>query len=289
MEDIFYEEKGYLNLLKQTLEKGEYIKTRNGYTYSSFGKMIKFNISNFFPLLTTKKIFFRGVVEELLWFISGSTDSKILEDKNVNIWKGNSSREYLDSIGLYDNKEGELGPIYGHQWRNFNSQGIDQLKYVLNELLLENNSRRVVLSAWNPCELDKTALVPCHILYNFYKNNDGLSCMMFMRSSDLFLGLPFNISSTALLTIIIAKVLHLKPCNICITITDCHIYEEHIDNVIIQLEREIIEFPRLNIIKEAPNIDSNIEEKIKWIEELNYNDFELKDYMYHSSLKSIMK
>ena len=286
--DSYEEEEGYLKLLKNTLEEGNYKKTRNGMVYSTFGKMIKFNISNFFPLLTTKKVFFRGIVEELLWFISGSTNSKVLENKNINIWKGNSTREYLDSIGLNDYLEGELGPIYGHQWRNYNSQGIDQIKYILKELSNDNNSRRALLSAWNPVQLKNMALPPCHIIYNFYKDSNGLSCLMYLRSSDLFLGLPFNIGSTALLTIIIAKVLNLKPFKICIIITDSHIYDEHVDNVNIQLNREIIELPTLNINKEI-NINCNIDEKIKWIEELKYEDFELKNYMYHSSLKSIMK
>jgi len=287
---MFYsEEKGYLELLGYVKKNGEYRQTRNGYTFSSFGSMIKFNISEKFPLLTTKKTFFRGIVEELLWFLRGSVNSKELESKGVNIWKSNSSREYLDSIGLNNYEEGYLGPIYGYQWRNFNGQNFDQLSYVLKELLKPDNSRRAIISAWNPAQLKDQALPPCHILYNFYQNSNGLSCMMTMRSSDLFLGLPFNIASTALLTSIIAKVLHMNTNEICISLADCHIYEEHIYNVNIQISHEIYDFPTININKTAPEIKSSIEEKIKWIEELKYEDFILNNYNYHSPLNTIMK
>ena len=287
---MFYSgEKGYLELLGYVKKNGEYKQTRNGYTFSSFGSMIKFNINEKFPLLTTKKMFFRGIVEELLWFLRGSVNSKELESKGVNIWKSNSTREYLDSIGLNHYEEGYLGPIYGYQWRNFNGQNFDQLSYVLKELLKPDNSRRAIISGWNPVQLKEQALPPCHILYNFYQNSNGLSCMMTMRSSDLFLGLPFNVASTALLTTIIAKVLHMNTNEICISLTDCHIYEEHIDNVNIQISREIYDFPTININKPAPDIKSSIEEKIKWIEELKYEDFILNNYNCQSSLNAIMK
>ena len=220
---------GYIDLLKDALSNGEKKATRNGNVISIFGCMINFkDISTSFPLITTKKMFFRGIVEELLWFLRGSTNAIEL----------NSSREYLDSIGL-DYPEGELGPIYGWQWRKFGkeyciydnytedcdtdtdtdsdsslynytdtdsdtdnkySKGVDQIKYILEELSKNNNSRRAVLSAWNPLDLKKMALPPCHILYIFNRSSKGLSCHMTLRSSDLFLGLPFNIASTALLT-----------------------------------------------------------------------------------------
>ena len=275
----------YLDLLKLVKENGIIKNTRNGITYSYFGHLLKFDINNNgFPLLTTKKIFFKGVVEELLWFLRGSVNSKELEEKGVNIWKGNSSREYLDANGFFDYDVGYLGPIYGYQWRSFNGI-IDQLKYVLNEL---ENSRRIIMTAWNPCQLEQQALPPCHILYNFYKNNEYLSCMMYMRSTDLFLGLPFNIASTALLTLIIAKVSGMKVKEIAISMCDCHLYEEHIDAVDIQLNRNPFNFPNIEITKEI-DINISIEEKIKWIESLTFNDFNLINYNYHPNIKAVMK
>lgn len=282
-------ELGYLELLKFVLDNGIRKETRNGFTYSYFGGLLRFDVNDglSFPLLTTKKVFFRGIVEELLWFLRGSVNSKELEDKGINIWKGNSSREYLDSIGFFNYPEGFLGPIYGYQWRSFNGS-FDQLKYILEELNL-NNSRRALLSAWNPQQLKEQALPPCHLIYNFYKSdNNELSCMMYMRSADLFLGVPFNIASTALLTMIIAKVMNMKVKDICISICDIHIYDEHIEQSKIQIENEIYNAPKLNIKKEIDN-SLSINEKIKWIESLTYEDFELNDYVSHKPLKAIMK
>lgn len=296
---MYYEnEKGYIELLKNVLNEGEEIKTRNGITISKFGYLLKFTDINNFPLLTTKKIFYRGVLEELLWFLKGSTNAKYLQDKNVHIWDGNSTRNFLDENGFTNYEVGELGPVYGWQWRYYGKKykkygdenGIDQIKYVIEELLKENNSRRAIINAWNPLQLSEMALPPCHIMYNFYKNKDGLSCLMTMRSSDLFLGLPFNIASTALLTYIIAKVLHLNVKNIAISITDAHIYKEHIDAVNEQINRDIYENKcKLQINKEVPNIDSNISEKINWINNLEYNDFEFINYKSHNTIKAIMK
>ena len=281
-------EEAYLSLLDNTLKNGNKHNTRNGITYSCFGSLLRFDVNDGlnFPLLTTKRVFFKGIVEELLWFLRGSVNSKELEQKGVNIWKGNSSREYLDSIGLHDYEEGYLGPIYGYQWRSFNGK-VDQLKYLLEELS-KSNSRRAVLSAWNPVQLKEQALPPCHLLYNFYKNENDLSCMMYMRSCDLFLGLPFNIASTALFTMIIAKVMNLNAKEIIISICDSHIYEEHIEQVKIQLNNEIFKQPEVKIIKEI-NHDISIDEKIKWIENLIYEDFQLINYNSHDKLKAIMK
>jgi len=303
---MFYKnEEGYINLLKDTLN-GEFKNTRNGKVFSRFGCMIKFdNISTSFPLITSKKVFFRGIVEELLWFLKGSTNADELKKKNVNIWNGNSTREYLDSVGLQDYDEGELGPVYGWQWRMFGKKytpnklndspeavpefgGADQVKYVITELLMEN-SRRAVLSAWNPVDLNIMALPPCHILYIFNKTKDGLCCHLTMRSSDLFLGLPFNIASCALLTQIIAHLLHMKSSEICLSLCDAHIYEEHIEQVKKQIDLEIYESPRVIIEKAAPDIESSIDDKIKWIESLTYSDFTLIDYKSHDKLPAIMK
>jgi len=284
-------EKGYINLLENVLNNGIKKNTRNGFTLSYFGSLLKFNINNglTFPLLTTKKVFYRGVIEELLWFLRGSTNSKELEEKGINIWKGNSTREYLDSNGFYNYPEGELGPIYGYQWRNFNGK-IDQIKYILEELELKN-SRRALISAWNPVQLKQQALPPCHIIYNFYKKDEeNLNCMMYMRSADLFLGLPFNIASTALLCMIISKVMNMKANEICISICDNHIYEEHIEQVKEQLRNEILESPEIKIKKEFDKSKYiSIDEKIKWIEELKYEDFELINYKSYSIIKGIMK
>jgi dihydrofolate reductase/thymidylate synthase len=277
----------YLKLLDIVKNEGIFKKTRNGNTYSYFGYLLKFDIHNSFPLLTTKRVFFKGVVEELLWFLRGSVNSKELEEKGVNIWKGNSSREYLDANGFTNYEEGYLGPIYGFQWRNFNGK-VDQLKYLLEEMNKEN-SRRILLNAWNPCQLNEQALPPCHLLYNFYKgNNNDISCMMYMRSSDLFLGLPFNIASTALLTYIIAKVCGYNLNQIALSLCDCHIYEEHLEAVNIQIKRTPLTFPQLKINKDI-DINISIDEKIKWIEELKFEDFELVDYNPQSTIKAEMK
>jgi thymidylate synthase len=292
----FENEVGYLNLLKETLKEGEIKNTRNGVVYSKFGCMIKFNNINNFPLLTTKKMFFRGIVEELLWFLRGSTNANELKEKKINIWTGNSTREYLDSVGLTEYKEGELGPVYGWQWRKFgedyynhNTNGKDQIRYVLEELMKPDNSRRAVLSGWNPVDLDKMALPPCHILYIFNKTSKGLSCHMTLRSSDLFLGLPFNIASTALLTQILASVLHIDISEVCLSICDAHIYQEHTEQLDKQVLLEPYKLPKLIIKKYPPPIESSIDEKINWIESLKYEDFELKDYLSYPSLPAIMK
>jgi len=315
-------ENGYLSLLKETLANGENKLTRNGNVLSIFGCMIHFkDISTAFPLITSKKMFFRGIVEELLWFLRGSTNANELKSKKVHIWDGNSTREYLDSIGL-DYPEGELGPVYGWQWRKFGKEyekyneeteediyndmnsaddeaadastdsfikGVDQIKYIIEELSKENNSRRAVLSAWNPVDLKKMALPPCHILYIFNKSSKGLSCHMTLRSSDLFLGLPFNIASTALLTQILAHTLHIPAHEVCLSICDAHIYEEHTPQVNKQIDSEIYDLPKVIIKKDAPDIKSSIDVKIKWIESLVYEDFELSNYKSGASLSAIMK
>jgi thymidylate synthase len=291
-------EKGYLQLLVDTLNNSEKRNTRNGIVYSVFGIMITFDISRSFPLLTTKKMFTKGIIHELLWFLRGSTNSKDLENDGVNIWKLNSSRDFLDGIGLTNYAEGELGPVYGWQWRSFNAPyptaphtGVDQLRYVLQELMAPNNSRRAVITGWNPCQLHQMALPPCHILYTFYKDSKGLSCMMNMRSSDLFLGLPFNIASVALLTHIIAKVLHLNVANVAITATDAHIYKEHIDAIKKQIENPIYDHPKLliNADNQPPSLESSIDDKIKWIENLKYTDFVFLDYQSAGAIKAPIK
>lgn len=298
----YYGEEGYLKLLKETLKDGESRQTRNGYVLSQFGQMITFeNIHSKFPLLTTKKMFMKGIIEELLWFLRGSTNAKELQEKGVHIWNGNSSRAYLNSIGLHHYSEGELGPVYGWQWRKFGKpyntahegfdqthEGFDQIKYIIEELMKEEYSRRAVLSAWNPSQLREMALPPCHILYTFYKDKNGLSCLMNMRSSDLFLGLPFNIASTAILTHIIAKILHIKPNKISLVLADAHIYQEHIEAVNMQLKNKVQDMPVFEISKQPPDINSTIEDKLRWIAELKYEDFKLSGYQSAGAIKAPM-
>jgi thymidylate synthase len=293
MKNYYENEIGYLELIKDTMLYGTAKTGRNGIVYSRFGIMIAFdNISTSFPLLTTKKMFWKGVVEELLWFLRGSTNSNELKEKGVRIWDGNSSREYLDSVGLTNYEVGELGPVYGFQWRNFNGDypnnknGVDQLKFVLNEL--QSNSRRAVLSAWNPCQIDKMALPPCHLLYNFYIDDNGLSCMLYMRSNDLFLGQPFNIASVSLLTLIIAKVLHIKAYKIAISVCDAHIYKEHLESVREQIRRIPNDLPNVEINIEPPPYNSSLDEKIEWIEKLKYENFIVKNYNSYDAIKAKM-
>ena len=282
------DENQYLLQLKNVLETGELRETRNSKTISKFGIHMEFDISNKFPLLTTKKIFWKGIVEELIWFINGDTDSKNLEKRGVNIWKGNSSTEFLNKLNL-DYNEGTCGPVYGFQWRHFNAdyqssdtdyknKGIDQLLNCINLIKTDPYSRRIFMTAWNPCQLDKMVLPPCHVSYQFYVTNDNkLDCIMYQRSGDMFLGIPFNIASTALLTNIIAKMTDYKPGKIKITIGDAHIYSEHIPQVNQQLNRIPYPLPELKI-----------ETKYINIEDYKSSDFLLKYYNPHDTIKATM-
>lgn len=284
-------ENQYIELINKILNEGELRKTRNGNTYSLFGERLVFDVNKHgFPLLTTKRVFLRGIIEELLWFLRGDTNAKYLSDNGVKIWDGNSTRAFLDSRGL-DYPEGECGPIYGYQWRCFNGQypertgGIDQIRYVLNELINNPTGRRALFTGWNPQQLDAMALPPCHVLYEFYISNKGLSCMMVQRSADFILGVPFNIASTTLLTTIFAHIIGIPVDKIIICLGDTHIYEAHLEGAKEQINRVPYDFPSLKITKDAPIKDSSIDEKIKWIESLKYEDFLLTDYKYHPSIK----
>lgn len=293
------QENQYLEQLKNILENGERRSTRNGYTKSIFGSHMRFDISQSFPLLTTKKMFIKGIVEELLWFLRGSTDATDLQRKGVHIWDLNTSKEYLNSIGLSDYVNGETGPFYGYQWRNYGKPYIpykhrsyfddneylpniykDQIKFVIDEINNKPTSRRILLTAWNPNQLDEMCLPPCHVLYQFYvsgENNEYLSCHMYQRSEDFFLGKPFNIASTALLTYIIANITGKNPKEVIFSGGDSHIYEEHIDAVKTQLERSPFNFPKLTIKRQL-----SFEE----INKITINDFELIDYESHSTIKA---
>jgi len=279
-------EYGYINLMQNILENGEEREGRNGNTLSIFGEKLIFRLKEGFPLLTTKRVFWRGIVEELLWFLRGSTDVTELQKKNVNIWNSNSSREFLDSVGLVNVPEWNIGKAYGWQWRNASGtepgNGVDQLKYIIEQLKFNPHGRRALLSAWNPAQLNEMALPPCHFAYNFYIGKNGLSCQMIMRSCDVGAGLPFNIASTSLFTCILAHALNIEPDNVHIITGDTHLYAEHIDSAKIQITRQPRKLPSLQI-KSNPSTDSPVD-ILKWIESLKFEDFEICDYNPHPTL-----
>lgn len=285
------EEAGYLALVKRILDDGEYREGRNGGTKSVFGEKVEFRLNNgnTFPLLTTKRVFWRGVVEELLWFLRGSTDVKELQAKNIHIWDGNSTRAFLDSVGLHDVPEGDIGLGYGKQWRNFGGiapgSGVDQLAYVIDELRKNPAGRRCLLSAWNPVHLHMAALPPCHVMYQFYVGTNGLSCQMYQRSQDCMSGAPFNYASTALLTMILAHILRVPADRVIVVSGDTHVYEPHFENAAIQVTREPYAPPRVAIRKEPPPPEARTTEMIQWIEGLTFEDFELTGYVHHPALK----
>jgi thymidylate synthase len=287
-------ERKYLKLIQKIMLEGEERRGRNGITKSVFGEKLEFCFEDGFPLLTTKRMFLRGIVEELLWFLRGSTNANELKEKGVMIWDGNTTREFLDAKGLSDYPVGECGPIYGYQWRCFDGDypnkegGVDQLRYVLSELTSNPHGRRALLTGWNPKHLDKMCLPPCHVLYNFYMSSKGLSCQMYQRSCDTCTGLPFNIASTSLLTYIIATCLHVPVDRIIIVIGDAHIYEEHYVNAVEQVSREPIAYPSIAIMKPPPPQGASVDDMIAWIENLTYDDFSLTGYKYHPPLKYAM-
>ena len=284
-------EQGYLDLLKSVLENGEERQTRNAITYSQFGAQLRFNCRESFPLLTTKRVFFRGIIEELLWFIRGDTNADHLADKGVHIWDGNSSREYLDSIGLNSYAPGDCGPVYGYQWRRWNEyylgpgknngEGIDQFAEVVRLIREEPMSRRIFMSGWNPQQLKEMCLPPCHVSYQFYVNSkDELSVSLYQRSADLFLGLPFNIASTATLLYLLCNLCNKKPGDVIISIGDAHIYKDHLSQVKEQLANEIYQSPTLTINKNLESIED--------IENLEFSDFVVNDYKCHKGIKAKM-
>lgn len=282
------EEIAYLNLLKSLLDKPlKNDRTGTG-THSSFGNMLRFSLKDGqLPLLTTKKVYWKGVVEELLFFIRGQTDNKILKDKKVNIWNGNTSKEYLEKNNIKLNED-DLGPIYGFNWRhfgaeysdchaNYDGQGIDQLNEAINLIKNDPNSRRILVSAWNPLTLKKACLYPCHVSFQFYVDNGELSCLMYQRSVDCFLGLPFNIASYALLTHIIADHCSLKTGELIISMGDTHIYSNHRNQCLEQIARKPFNFPKLNI-----------KNKKTKIEDYQFEDFELIGYESWPTIKANM-
>ncbi|XP_027903505.1 bifunctional dihydrofolate reductase-thymidylate synthase isoform X1 [Vigna unguiculata] len=272
-----HEENMYLKLVQEIISEGTIKGDRTGTgTLSKFGSQMRFNLRRSFPLLTTKKVFWRGVVEELLWFISGSTNAKVLQEKNIHIWDGNASREYLDGVGLTEREEGDLGPVYGFQWRHFGArytdmhadysgQGFDQLLDVISKIKHNPDDRRIILSAWNPADLKLMALPPCHMFAQFYVSHGELSCQMYQRSADMGLGIPFNIASYALLTCMIAHVCDLIPGDFIHVIGDTHVYSNHVRPLQEQLHKLPKPFPTLKINPKKKDIDSFVAADFKLI------------------------
>ncbi|XP_067634543.1 thymidylate synthase [Eurosta solidaginis] len=273
------DEQQYLDLIQTIISIGVDRADRTGVgTRSIFGAQMRFNLRNSFPLLTTKRVFWRAVAEELLWFVQGQTDAKLLQEKNIHIWDGNSSREFLDKCGFCEREEGDLGPVYGFQWRHFGAkyrtckdsykcEGIDQLQQVIDTIRNNPNDRRIIMSAWNPVDIPQMALPPCHCLAQFYVAKGELSCQLYQRSADMGLGVPFNIASYALLTYMIAHVTGLCPGDLVHTLGDTHVYNSHIEPLKEQLTRKPRTFPKLIIRRNVKNIDDFI-----------FDDFEIVGY-----------
>jgi thymidylate synthase len=277
----------YRNLIRNVIGCGELKKTRNGATVSLFGQQMVFGLqNNSIPLLTTKKMAWKTCIKELLWFISGDTDNQTLTKKNVKIWNGNASEEFKKSRGLDYKNKGDLGPIYGHQWRHFNAeykdcktdysnQGIDQLQNIINYLNdpEERFSRRLLMSSWNPCQLDEMVLPPCHVLTQFHVNKKNeLSCMLYQRSGDVGLGIPFNMASYGILTCLLAQHTGLQPGKLIHNIGDAHIYENHIPELKNQILRDPHPSPILTINRRH------------MIDDYNLEDFQINNYKYHPSI-----
>tara|TARA_Y100000389_G_scaffold204526_2_gene257711 strand:- start:5196 stop:6116 length:921 start_codon:yes stop_codon:yes gene_type:complete len=292
-ESVTHDETQYVNLIEDILKDGIMVQGRNGNTKTVFGSAMHFSLENgTLPLLTTKKVAWKTCLKELLWFIKGSTSNEELQKQNVKIWNGNASREFLDSRGLTNLDENDLGPVYGHQWRHFNAEytncnenyngkGVDQLKYIIDCLKDPENrySRRLVMSAWNPCQIDEMALPPCHVLAQFnVLPPNKLSCSLYQRSGDIGLGVPFNIASYSILTHIIAKHCNLEAYEFCYYLGNCHIYDDHIEILKEQIQRKPYKFPKIVINKKYENID-----------DYNINNIELSEYVYHPPLKMEMR
>ena len=298
-----HEEQQYLNLIKNILDNGTWEEGRNGKTKGIFGNMMRFSLKDGkIPILTTKKTAWKTCLKELLWFIRGDTDNKLLQDQGVHIWDGNSTREFLDSRGLQDYEEGELGPIYGRQWRHFNAPyitkkekrfaeglpenqkayynidgGVDQLQQIIDALKdpAQRTSRRLIMTAWNPCQLDDMSLQPCHILCQFnVHNGDQLSCAMFQRSNDECCGTPFNIASYSFLTHLIAKHCGLQANEFVYFKGNCHIYKDHVEGAKLQITRDPFPFPTVSIKQVRENINDYC-----------LDDFILENYQHHEPIK----
>lgn len=286
------EEAQYLNLIRTCITSGITKEDRTGVgTVGVFGAQMRFSLRDGrIPLLTTKRVFWKGVCEELIWFLRAETDSKLLESKGVNIWKGNGSRDFLDSRGLKSYEEGELGPVYGFQWRhfgaeyegknsNYDGKGVDQVKRIVETLKTNPNDRRLLLSAWNPCAIDKMALPPCHVMAQFFADTgrNELSCMLFQRSCDMGLGVPFNIASYSLLTLLICRATGFKPGEFIHTLGDAHVYKNHVEPLKEQLARVPRAFPFIRVVKDR-----------QFLEDYEISDFEICDYAPYPTIQMEM-
>lgn len=288
-------ETNYISLLNDVIINGDFRTTRNAKTYSLFGKSLEYDLSYGFPLLTTKEMFMRGIFEELKFFLLGQTNSKILEAKNVNIWKGNTTREFLDRVGLNHYPEGTMGNMYGFQWRFFGAdytnssadytgKGVDQLQNIINLLKNDPYSRRIIMTCFDPRTVEQGVLYPCHsiVIQMYVEADDKLSCTMYQRSADTFLGLPFNIASMALFVHIMCELLdnQYSPGRLIIMLGDVHLYEDHIAQAREQIIRHPYDFPQLRFKKHFNKIDD--------LNDLTWNDIEITDYKYHPKIKANM-
>lgn len=290
-ETVNFQELEYLNLIKYIYNNGCNKSSRNSEVISIFSPpQMRFDLRKGFPLLTTKRVAWKTVLRELLWFISGSTDNKILQNKNVHIWDGNSSREYLTSRGLNEYREGDLGPIYGFQWRHFGAfyngcgydyrgHGVDQLQNIIDLIKNDPNSRRIILNSWNARDIDKMALPPCHVMVQFHVDvvEGYLDAKLTQRSGDMFLGVPFNIASYAFLIHIIGNITGYKPRYFIHDIGDAHIYENHKDAIVKQIKRTTLDFPELRITR-----------KLETIDDIDESYFEILNYRHHGTIKAEM-
>ena len=291
------EENQYLQLIRDILDKGTMEEGRNGNVQSLFGYSMRFSLKDgALPLLTTKRVAWKTCFHELKWFISGSTDNQKLVDKGVHIWDANASREFLDSRGLNFYEENDLGPVYGHQWRHFNApyfdchtnysrskmnKGIDQLQQIIDQLKTPEGrtSRRLIMSAWNPCQLEQMALPPCHVMVQFnVREQKYLSCALYQRSGDVGLGIPFNIASYAFLTHILAKHCDLVTEDFVYFLGNAHIYESHIPILEQQVLRQPYAFPKIQLKNKHDNIEGYCLEDIEFTE----------PYRFHETLKMDM-
>ena len=259
--------KQYLDLMRTILDEGHYKADRTGTgTYSIFGYQMRFDLQKGFPLLTTKKLHLRSIIYELLWFLRGDTNIQYLHDHNVTIWD-----EWAD-------ENGDLGPVYGKQWRSWEAPDgrvIDQITSLIEQIKRNPDSRRLMVSAWNPADVDQMALPPCHTMFQFYVSNGELSCQLYQRSADVFLGVPFNIASYALLTMMVAQVCGLKAKDFVHTFGDAHIYSNHVEQAKLQLSREPRPLPQMRI---NPAVNS--------IFDFQYEDFTLENYDPHPHIKA---
>ena len=286
-----HEEYQYLNLIQNIIDNGTWQEGRNGKTKSIFGASMRFSLKDGkIPILTTKKTAWKTCLKELLWFIRGKTNNNLLKEQGVHIWDGNSTPEFLKSRGLSHYSDGELGPIYGHQWRHFNAkwegdedytgEGIDQLQQIIDALKdpKQRTSRRLIISAWNPCQLDQGVLPPCHCFFQFnIHDGNKLSCMMMQRSCDFLLGIPFNIASYSLLTHLLAKHCGLEAYEFIHSMGNIHLYENAIEAAKLQITREPYPFPTVSIKEVRENIN-----------DYQVEDFEIHNYKSHDAIKVAM-